>query len=667
MLLKIRCRLLQLIFLFFLFGTSVFANQIPSEIHWQNWSENIFQTTTNQKSLILLYGESDWCHWCNFMEKTTLKDPGVIKYINANFIPVKINLSKDATLFLTYQITKLPSIIVLNSKKDVVTSFSGFMNSQELIDNLHNSSVVEKKLVKQSATITITIVGNQAETKTHQLMQAANEFKKNAVIELLLPGEKSKQHPELKFPILNESAAYVCTDSQCSFPIFTATDLNKTINAMSDTSHKIATIKNRADYQDNFSVSLLIKKNLFIMLAGFWFLGFLLAFTPCVLPLLLLVAGFLGRSIDYDGRHKTIYLALAYIFTLSFTYAVVGLIAALTGVYIQAYFQNTLIIFLFSGLFALLALSLLGFYKIQLPAKLQHKLIRYNKYKKSYSYLEVIVMGVLITLIASPCAAAPLLGVLSYVGETGNLITGAMALFFLGLGVGTPLLLAAIFGDAIIPQARELQEGIKIFFGLFLLGISIWLINNIIRAELSMFLWSALIIYSTVVLSSLTNNKKGNFSKVWKTISYLILAYGLALFFGALLGNKDPLHPLSINQKITPSQLTFHSVKNLSELEQFRKFALVKHQAVLIDFYTEWCKACKKIEADFNTSTYQPILSKLMLLKVDLGESSTKEIATSFNIIAPPEFILIDKNGNASHPITSDDISPEKLENLQKE
>ena len=165
-------------------------------------------------------------------------------------------------------------------------------------------------------------------------------------------------------------------------------------------------------------------------------------------------------------------LALTYVFSLSLTYAIAGIAAASLGFYLQVYFQNLWVHAVSSVIIVALALSLLGFYKIKLPKRMQHFAARHNKYRANYHYAEVFVMGIMATLIASPCIAAPLAIAFGLIGTSGSILRGGMALFCIGLGIGTPLLAASAFNKELLPHAGKWQHVIKTFVGLAMIGRS---------------------------------------------------------------------------------------------------------------------------------------------------------------------------------------------------
>src|SRR3990167_7633425 len=185
---------------------------------------------------------------------------------------------------------------------------------------------------------------------------------------------------------------------------------------------------------------------------------------------------------------------------MSVTYAVAGIIVALLGGNIQAAFQTPWVIILFSLLFVVLSFSLFGLYELQLPEKLRNKLINVESHQKGGTYLGVAAMGILATLVVSPCVTPPLIGALAFIANTGNVTLGGLALFALGFGMGIPLLVIGALGGKFLPKTGAWMLGIKKLFGFLMLLIALYLLSRIIPESVTLILLGALIIVAAVYL-----------------------------------------------------------------------------------------------------------------------------------------------------------------------
>ena len=283
-------------------------------------------------------------------------------------------------------------------------------------------------------------------------------------------------------------------------------------------------------------------------------LGLLLAFTPCVLPMVPILSGIIiGHRKKNHIRLKHFFLSLSYVSGMAITYAIAGVVIALIGSSIQAELQKTWVIVLFSSLFVLLALSLFGFYELQLPRRFQRHIATLSHKQSGGTYIGVFLMGCLSTLIVSPCVSAPLVGVLAYIGQTGDVILGTVALLALGIGMGIPLLLIGISADKILPKAGPWMVILERIFGFLMLGIAIWMLSRMIPGPVTLFLWAVLFIVAAIFFAVFRPIPK-RFRWLTTGLSVAVLVYGMILMIGAIEGNSDPLHPWE-NWKISPQSI----------------------------------------------------------------------------------------------------------------
>ena len=236
------------------------------------------------------------------------------------------------------------------------------------------------------------------------------------------------------------------------------------------------------DNSNRFS-QLLTQSHLGWLLLSFFGFGLLLAFTPCILPMLPILMGIIAGQKNNLSTRKAFLLSLTYVLSVAVTFAIAGVIASLLGYSLQAAFQNPWVIISFSLLFIALALSLFGLYELQLPYALRNRLNSISERQQGGTYLGVAAMGFLSTLIASPCVSAPLVGALSYISTTGNAGVGGLALFALGLGMGMPLLIIGTSGGKLLPKAGRWMKTIKIILGVLLLGLAILFLSRLLPSS----------------------------------------------------------------------------------------------------------------------------------------------------------------------------------------
>ena len=396
----------------------------------------------------------------------------------------------------------------------------------------------------------------------------------------------------------------------------------------------------------------LFKQGSFWLIVLFFFgAGLLLAFTPCMLPMIPILSGIIvGRSSHPTKMHGFI-LSLAYVLGMALTYAAIGVAAGLSGTLLSSALQTPWALGSFAAVFVLLSLSMFGFYELQLPAALQSKLTNTSNRLHGGHLSGVFVMGALSAVIVSPCVAAPMAAALLYIGQTHDAWLGGTALFALAMGMGLPLLLIGASAGALLPKAGAWMEAVKRFFGVLMLALAIWLISTLIPLSIQMLLWAALLVLSAIymhALDALPNNASG-WQKLWKGIGILALLLGSAYLIGALSGARDILRPLAAlgnGQAEAAATLQFVRVKNVAELDG--RIAQANGKTVMLDFYADWCISCKEMERyTFTDAKVQAKLKNAVLLQIDVTANSDEDkvLLKRFELFGPPAILFFDAQG----------------------
>jgi thiol:disulfide interchange protein DsbD len=323
---------------------------------------------------------------------------------------------------------------------------------------------------------------------------------------------------------------------------------------------------------------------------------------------------------------------------MAITYAIVGMVIALIGSRIQAELQQPWIIILFSGIFVLLALSLFGFYELQLPATWRQRVAAWNHRQKGGTYFGVFLMGSLSTLIVSPCVSAPLVGVLAYIGRTGDVLLGAMALFAMGIGMGIPLLLIGVSADKLLPKAGPWMVTLERTFGIMMLGVAIWMLSRMIPGPITLFLWAILFIIAAIFLG-VFSAVPARFVWLVKILSIMSLVYGMMLLVSSVEDGRR-----HVEQVVMP----FTIVRSMQTLEQELNAAKQKKQIVLLDFYADWCSSCLAMDRRvFSRSDVQTALHSFRKLRIDLTANNAfdQAVLKQFDVIGPPTMLFFDKEG----------------------
>ncbi|OBX07317.1 thiol:disulfide interchange protein [Gallibacterium salpingitidis] len=372
--------------------------------------------------------------------------------------------------------------------------------------------------------------------------------------------------------------------------------------------------------------------------AVFWFflLGIGLAFTPCVLPMLPLLSAIVIGKEQRVNTGKALLLSFIYVQGMALTYALLGLAVAAVGLSLQVWLQSPYVLGAFAILFVLLACSMFGLFTLQLPTSWQTKLTALSQQQSAGMYGGVFLMGAIAGLIASPCTSAPLSGALLYVTQTGDLATGALTLYLLALGMGTPLIAITVFGNKILPKSGAWMENVKIAFGFVLLALPIILLARFLPAYWEDILWSLLGIAFFAWLMTLAEKH----SRIWQVLAMMAMIIAAAPLYFTV---QQFLHPAS-SQSTDNDQ--FITVKDLQELQQ--QLRNNPHKIAMVDLYADWCVACKEFEhKTFNQPQVQQRLQQVLLLRVDMTKNSAANQALSkeYRVLGLPTILFFDQQG----------------------
>lgn len=408
--------------------------------------------------------------------------------------------------------------------------------------------------------------------------------------------------------------------------------------------------------QDRYARGL-AENSLWLSMLSFFGLGLLLTFTPCVFPMIPILSSIIAGQGSSITPRRAFFLSLTYVLAMALTYTLAGLLAGLFGANLQAAFQNPWVLGSFSLVFVLLALSMFGFYELQMPQALQSRITEASNRQRGGTFVGVAIMGLLSALIVGPCLAAPLAGALIYIGQSGDAVLGAAALFALSMGMGAPLLLIGTSAGKFLPQAGPWMNTVKAVFGVLLLAVAIWLIERVIPAELGLALWGILLVVSAVYLGAFERlqPEASGWHKFWKGLGVVLLIYGGTLLIGASSGARDMFQPLA-NLSVAASGergtaqhgLEFKRIKGLEGLQQELQRASAQGQTVMLDFYADWCVSCIQMEREtFSDPDVQATLAGTRLLQADvtLNDRQDQALMQAFGLFGPPSILFFDRDG----------------------
>jgi len=397
----------------------------------------------------------------------------------------------------------------------------------------------------------------------------------------------------------------------------------------------------------------LLGEQRFWAIPAFFGFGLLLAFTPCVFPMIPILSSLIAGQGANLTRRRALLLSLTYVLAMAVTYTIVGMLAALLGQNLQIWFQHPWVLAAFSALFVALALSMFGLYELQLPTTLQNRLVDWSNRQRGGHHVGVAVMGLLSALIVGPCVAPPLIGVLTFIAVTGDLALGAVALFVLSLGMGAPLLLIGASAGHWLPHAGHWMERVKAVFGVLLLAVALWLLDRILPAAASMALWATLLIVTATYMGVLQPVAHG--APAWRTLvrglGLVLLIYGILLLVGVAAGGRDPWQPLRgirlVNAAASETpESGFRPVKTVAEVKQAVRAA--NGRPVVLDFYADWCVTCRELEREtFTDPAVRATLAQITALRADVTANNDDDQALlrQFGIVGPPALLFFGPDG----------------------
>jgi thiol:disulfide interchange protein DsbD len=402
-------------------------------------------------------------------------------------------------------------------------------------------------------------------------------------------------------------------------------------------------------YASDRDIAALFSGHVLVVVAGFFGLGLLLAFTPCVLPMIPILSGVIAGEGKSINKRRALVLSLTYVLSMAATYALAGIAAAYAGSLLAAYLQNAWVLGTFAIIFVALALSMFGFYELQLPGFLRHRLHATHGRLQGGRLVSVAAIGVLSAIIVSPCVSAPLAGALLEIARTGDVALGGTALFAMALGMGAPLVAVGVSEGALLPRAGAWMKSVKSFFGVLLLAVAIWIVSPVLPGVVTMLAWAALLVGVGVFLRAIDRlpAEAGAPARLVKALGIFCLVAGLALLVGALAGGRDPLRPLAglVGGSERAAAPVFTRVSSNAELDGALRSP---GRPVMLDFYADWCVSCKEMEAfTFTDARVRHKLDRMLLLQADVTANNEehKALLKRFSLFGPPGIIFFDAAG----------------------
>ena len=413
---------------------------------------------------------------------------------------------------------------------------------------------------------------------------------------------------------------------------------------------------------------LLKSGSMLAVLLQFFVGGLLLAFTPCVLPMVPILSGLIVGQGKRVTTSRAFLLSLTYVLGMAVTYTIAGAVFAAAGKQVQAVFQQPWIIMLFAALFVAMALSMFGVYALQMPGFIQTRIAQLSNRQRGGSFGGVAVMGMLSALIVTTCVGPVLVAALIVIGQTGNVLRGAAALFAMSLGMGAPLLVVGSSAGRWMPRAGAWMDSVKRLFGALMLALAAWMLGRVVPARWTLLLFAIPSIAAAIVLWGFVpvaharravraggdhgghRRPAGASPALWlsRSAAVLVALYAVALLLGAERGAEDPLQPLA-RRTAAAEAPAFTSIASVADLQREVRAAAAAHQAVMLDFYADWCTSCQEMQRyTFTDPGVRDALKSVRLLRADVTANNADDQALlhEFQIYGPPTIAIYDAHGH---------------------
>jgi thioredoxin:protein disulfide reductase len=396
-------------------------------------------------------------------------------------------------------------------------------------------------------------------------------------------------------------------------------------------------------------------------------LGILLAFTPCVLPMIPIVLAMVlnKKTGQVLTTLHSLQRSVIYLFGMCFSYTSLGVLAGLAGIGLGGFLQQPWVLIVFAGLMVIMAGAQFNWYYLRLPDFLQTRLNIYlqstylgNKsaVDSKNNYIALFIMGALSAVVVSPCVTPPLAGILLFISQTQDALKGAVALFSLSLGMGLPLLLITVGGANSLPKSGVWMQKVSYTFGILLLLVALWTLQSLISSLLFSVMFVALLLLLAEHLGAFhdTQYLVTRSARLFKAAALCILCWAFAIILGIAMGHTNIQRPLGNLSLLSPNLIekstVFETVSSANLIPLLHNNVNSNTSPYIVDIYADWCVSCIEFERQTLTdSSVQQALKKFKRLRVDVTNNTVDDQALmkKLQLFGPPAILFYSAAGQS--------------------
>lgn len=363
--------------------------------------------------------------------------------------------------------------------------------------------------------------------------------------------------------------------------------------------------------------------------------GVLSSFTPCVYPVIPITLTIVGAR-GAQSRVQSFRNSALYVGGMILTYTLLGIISARAGSLFGATLQRPFIVIPFALMLAFLAISELDVIPLRVFARIQHRAQRVGG---GGSWFAIVLMGGASGLVAAPCIGPVLATILGIAASSGSEFWGGALLFAYSLGLGTIFLVLGTFSHLTqrLPRSGQWLTVVKSILAVSLLVIALlfvrrWLPDSAIPQ------WLACMLGGTLLIPLVRSH--GPQRKALRLTSALgcalLLTYGISSPQLAPSGNSSP--PLDW----------------ISSLEDGQRKALDTKKPIFVDFFAEWCAACKQIDTITlsDPTIHEELRNHWITVRIDMTDQTAEADALQrqFGVQGLPTLLFFSPGGKGVHP-----------------